>query len=73
LKYNILEKHSYALVKALKAFRFYVLHSNIVAYVPTSVVKGILVQGDSDGKRGNWIVKIQECDMDIKPTKLIKG
>jgi len=38
-----------------------------------TVVKAILVQGDNDGKRGKWIEKIQEYDMDIKPTKLIKG
>ena len=36
-------------------------------------VKDILVQGGSEGKRGKWISKIQEYDMDIKPTKLIKG
>jgi hypothetical protein len=33
LKYNIIEKQAYALVKALKYFRDYVLHSKIVAYV----------------------------------------
>lgn len=31
------------------------------------------MQGDSEGKRGKWIAKIQKYDMDIKPTKLIKG
>jgi hypothetical protein len=30
LKYNIMEKHAYALVKALKYFRVYVLHSKII-------------------------------------------
>jgi hypothetical protein len=43
LKYNILEKQAYAMVNALKAFRTYVLHSKIIAYVPTSSVKDILV------------------------------
>jgi ribonuclease HI len=73
LKYNILEKQAYAMVKALKAFRTYVLHSKIIAYVPTSAVKDILVQPDSDGKRGRWLAKIQEFDLEVKPTKLIKG
>jgi hypothetical protein len=50
LKYDIIEKQAYAMVKALKAFRTYVLHSKIIAYVPTSAVKDILVQPDSDGK-----------------------
>lgn len=34
LKYNILEKQAYALVKSLNTFRIYVLQSNIIAYVP---------------------------------------
>jgi hypothetical protein len=73
LKYNIMEKQAYAMVKALKAFRTYALHSKIIAYVPTSVVKDILVQEDSDGKRGRWLAKIQEFDLEVKPTKLVKG
>jgi hypothetical protein len=73
LKYDIIEKQAYAMVKALKAFRTYVLHSKIIAYVPTSSVKDILVQPDSDGKRGRWLAKIQEFDLEVKPTKLIKG
>jgi hypothetical protein len=52
LKYDILEKQAYAMVKSLKAFRTYVLHSKIIAYVPTSSVKDILVQPDSDRRRG---------------------
>jgi hypothetical protein len=73
LKYDILEKQAYAMVKSLKAFRTYVLHSKIIAYVPTSSVKDILVQPDNDGRRGRWLAKIQEFDLEVKPTKLIKG
>jgi hypothetical protein len=61
------------LVKALKAFRIYVLHSKVIAYVPSASVKDILVQPDMDGRRGKWIAKILEFDLEIKPTKLIKG
>jgi hypothetical protein len=73
LRYEIMEKQAYALVKALKAFRVYVLHSKVTAYVPSASVKDILVQPDIDGKRGRWIAKILEFDLEIKPTKLIKG
>jgi hypothetical protein len=73
LRYDILEKQAYAMVKSLKAFRTYVLHSKVIAYVPTNVVKDILVQPDSDGKRGRWLAKIQEFDLEVKPTKLVKG
>ena len=40
--------------------------------MPNAVVKDILTQ-DPDGKRGKWIVVILEYDLEIKPTKLIKG
>jgi hypothetical protein len=61
------------MVKALKAFRTYVLHSRIIAYVSTSSVKDILVQPNSDGRRGQWLAKIQEFDLEVKPIKLVKG
>jgi hypothetical protein len=42
LKYDIMEKQAYALVKELKEFRVYMLHSHTIAYVPSSSVKYIL-------------------------------
>jgi hypothetical protein len=73
LKYDIMEKQAYALVKALKSFRVYVLQSEITTYVPSSEVKEILVQPDCEGKREKWITKILEYDLTINPTQLIKG
>jgi hypothetical protein len=73
VRYDTMEKHAYALVKALKAFRTYVLESKIIAYVPSVVVKDILIQPDIDGKRSKWIARILEFDLEIRPTKLIKG
>ena len=61
LKYNIMEKQAFALVKALKDFRVYILHSHTIAFVPNLVVKDILNQ-DPDGKRGKWIAIILEYD-----------
>jgi hypothetical protein len=68
-----MEKQAYALVKSLKAFRTYILQSKIIAYVPSAVVKDILIQPDIDGRRSKWIAKILEFDLEIRPTKLIKG
>jgi hypothetical protein len=73
LRYDILEKQAYAMVKSLKGFKTYVVHSKVIAYVPTNVVKEILVQPDSDRKRGRWLAKIQEFDLEVKLTKLVKG
>lgn len=41
--------------------------------MPNVAVKDVLVQSDVEDKRGKWIAKIQEYDLDIKPTKLVKG
>jgi len=41
LKYNIMEKQAFSLVKAIKDFSVYILYSHIVAYAPNSVVKDI--------------------------------
>jgi hypothetical protein len=42
------------------------------SYVPNSVIKYILTQPDNEGRRGKWISKMQEYDLEIKPTKLVK-
>ena len=68
-----MEKQALALVKAIKDFRVYILYSHIIAYVPNSIVKDILTQDGPDGRRGKWITTILEYDIEIKPTKLIKG
>jgi hypothetical protein len=73
LRYDILEKQAYALVKDLKSFRTYVFHSKVISYLPTNAIKVILVQSDSDGRRGRWLDKIQEFYLEVKPTKIMKG
>ena len=44
LKYGIIKKQAYALVKAVKAFRCYLVNATIVAFVPTTTVKDIFSQ-----------------------------
>ena len=73
LKYDIMEKQAYTLVKALKYFKVYILHSHIIAHVPTSAIKGILTQPDPEGRRVKWIATLLEYDIEISPTTLIKG
>jgi len=60
-------------VKYLKDYRVYILHSHILVYVPNTSVKDVLVQTDLEGRRGKWIIALLEYDLEIKPTKLIKG
>jgi hypothetical protein len=73
LKYPMFEKQAYALVKSLKHFRVFIGYSRVIGYVPSPAVKDVLSQVEGIGSRGRWIAKIQEYDLEIKPTKLIKG
>ena len=68
-----MEKQAFSLVRSLKHFKTYVGYSKIVCHVPHTVVKDILCQQDCLGKRDKEVSKIQEYDLEIKPTKLIKG
>eukprot|EP00253_Pinus_taeda_P007413 PITA_07413 len=55
LKYQIMEKQAYALVKAIKDFRIYILYSHIIAYVPSPIVKDILTQENLEGDCGGHL------------------
>ena len=72
INYSPIEKHAFSLVKAVKYFRFYIFHSHTIAFVPDPAVKSILTQQEvGSNKRGNWIARIHEYDLDLKPTKLV--
>lgn len=55
LHYNIIEKQALALVKVLKYFRVYILHSHNLSYVPNVTVKEVLMQKKPEGRIGIWI------------------
>ena len=73
LRCDIIEKQAYALIKSLKAFRVFILHSKIIAYGPSTAIKDVLTQPDADGRRAKWIAKMIEFNIELKPTKLVKG
>ena len=57
----------------MKNFRIYILHAKVIAYVPSATVNDVLTQPDIDGKRAKWISKLIEFNVEVKPTKLVKG
>ena len=62
------------MVRALTNFKFYVLHSHPIIYVPDSTIKSILTQQEMGcNPRGTWIAKFQEYDIERKHTKLVSG
>ena len=38
-----------------------------------SVVRYLLIQKETGDRQGNWLTSLQEYDLEIKPTKLVKG
>ena len=73
LKYDIMKKQAYALIKSFKEFRVYILHSHSIVYVPSVAIKDIRTQSDPDGRRAKWISTFLEYDLEIKLKKLVKG
>jgi len=73
LRYDIMEKQAYVLIKSLKDFRVYILHPNMIAYVPFTTIKDVLTQPNADGRRAKWITKLIEFNIELKPTKLVRG
>ena len=69
-----MEKHTYVVVRALKNFKFYIMHSRSIVHVPDSAIKSILTQQEIGcNARGSWIAKVQKYDIELKPTKLVQG
>jgi hypothetical protein len=73
LNYPTIEKHAYALYKSVKHFRSYILKNHTKVIVPNPTVRSLFTQHEMGERRGNWMVVIQEFDLDIKPTKIVKG
>ena len=73
LKYDIMEKQAYALIIELKEFIVYIFQSHVTTYIPFASIKYILTRSDPDGRKEKWIAVLLEYDLEIKPTKLIKG
>ena len=60
-------------MKALKELRVYILHSHSIDFVPFVEIKDILTEAEPDGRRAKWIATLLEYDIEIRPTKLVKG
>jgi hypothetical protein len=48
-------------------------YNKIKYFIPYPTVKDVLSQQDCLGSRGKWVSQIQEYDLEIKPSKIIKG
>lgn len=49
------------------------LKSNTKVIVPYLGIRNALVQKELGEKRANWMTFLQEYDLEIKPTKIVRG
>lgn len=73
LRYSPLEKQAFALVRTISYFKSYILNNPIKSYVPHPPIKIMLGQPLQKGRWANWLVKLQEYDIEVRPLKDVKG
>eukprot|EP00253_Pinus_taeda_P029794 PITA_29794 len=67
------EKHAYAVFKAIKYLRPFLLKTRTKIIVLFPAVRNLLVQKDLGEKRANWITALHEYDLEIKPANVVRG
>jgi len=73
LNYPTIDKQAYVVYKEVKHFRSYIPKNHTKVIVPHPAVRSLFTQHEMGERRGNWMVVVQEFDLDIKPAKLVKG
>lgn len=71
-KYDINKRHVYALIKLVKSFRCYLVGAIVIDFDPSATVKDIFSQHEVFSRRCKWIIRIQEFNMDVQITKLVR-
>ena len=73
LNYTDVEKQAYAVFKSIKHFKPFLIKSHTKVMVSHPLIKIFLIQKDLGDKRENWVTTLQEYDLEIKPTKIVRG
>eukprot|EP00253_Pinus_taeda_P012640 PITA_12640 len=73
LNYFEVEKQAFAVYKAVKHYKPFLLKAHTKVIVPFSSVRKLLIQRELGEKRANWVTTLQEYDLEIKPAKIVRG
>eukprot|EP00253_Pinus_taeda_P008408 PITA_08408 len=73
LKYSEVEKQAFAVYKAVKHYRPFLLKAHTKVLVPFSSVRQLLIQRELGEQRDNWVTALQEYDLEIKLAKIVRG
>jgi hypothetical protein len=73
LNYLAVDQHAYTIFKEMKHFRSYLLKSRTKVIVPYPAVRNLLVQKELGEKRENWMTSLNEYEIEITPTQIVRG
>jgi hypothetical protein len=73
LNYLAVDQKAYAIFKAVKHFRSYLLKSRTKVIIPYPAVRNLLVQKELGEKRDNWVTSLQEYNLEITPVQIVRG
>ena len=73
LNYLDVDKQAYAVLKAVKQFRPYILKNRTKVIVPHPAVRSLFIQKELGERRGNWVTALKEYDLEFKPASIVKG
>ena len=68
-----MDKQAYAVFKAVKQFRPYILKNWTKVIVPHPAVRSLFVQKELGERRGNWVTALQEYDLEFNPASIVRG
>lgn len=69
----MLKKKSFGIFKSIKHSRPFILKTHTKVEVPFAIVRNLLIQRDVGEKRANWVMTLQEHDIEIRLAKIVKG
>ena len=72
LNYRAVGKQDYVFFKVVKQFRPYILKNCTKVIDPHPAVRSLFVQKELGERRGNWVTALQEYDLELKPTSIVK-
>jgi hypothetical protein len=73
LKYTLIEKNSFSLVKVAENFRHFIHGKHTKVKVPLPTIKFLLSQTFLLGNHAHYLTKVQEHDFEIFTSHTIKG
>ena len=73
LNHQAIDKQAYAVFKAVKQFRPYILKNRTKVIVPYPAVRSLLIQKELGERRGNWVTALQEYDLEFKRASIVNG